>query len=114
MLSNHVVSSSHLAFLHWMMQKCTFVAGTCCSECLYRLVRKSECTALRRLRDADSHGVGLEGQNLQVCFGGFFYGGGNHDSVRNVCTPSRNVTEQETNVLAAVPPKALKLQTRGQ
>lgn len=84
MLSNHVVSSSHLAFLHWMMQKCTFVAGTCCSECLYRLVRKSECTALRRLRDADSHGVGLEGQNLQVCFGGVFCGGGNHDSVTEV------------------------------
>lgn len=40
--------------------------------------------------------------------------GGNHDSVRNVCTPSRSVTEQESNVLAAVPPKALKLQTRGQ
>lgn len=73
-LSNHVVPSSHLAFLHWMMQKCTFVAGTCCSECLYRLVRKSECTALWRLRDADLDRVGLEGQNLQVCLGFFLWG----------------------------------------
>lgn len=56
------------------MQKCTFVAGTCCSECLYRLVRKSECTALWRLRDAGLDRVGLEGQNLQVCLGVFFVG----------------------------------------
>lgn len=89
------------------MQKCTFVAGTCCSECLYRLVRKSECTTLWRLRDAGLDRVGLEGQ-IYRCVWGFFCGGGNHDSVRNVCTPSRSVTEQESNVLAAVPHKGVE------